>query len=124
LVQNAPGSVSAPSSAAGLSPSIHVILELIRFVTVERNDAVIRAHLIAHGASHTGVSGIGFLPNALKDLKDAGGRLIETQSSLDSAFAIDAQFYGIDRANRSTPTAKGALVFVPVDLPGQVLDAQ
>jgi hypothetical protein len=122
-VQNAPGHIAASTASAGLPAAIDLKSQFVGFVTAAGCDGVIGANHIAHGASDTVVSRVGFLPNAIVSLVNAGRRFQKADRRLNVSFAKNAELDGIDGAYGRAFTAQGTFFLVPQNLPGQILDA-
>jgi hypothetical protein len=70
LIQNAPWDISAASAPSGLPAAIHMVPKFVCFVASERQNAIVGTDKTAHGASHTGISRVCLLSNAMIYLID------------------------------------------------------
>ncbi len=123
-VQQAAGIVAAPPPAARLSPPVDVHAQLVDFITVHGNDGIIGADHVAHGAPDAGIGRIGLLADAVIQAVFIFGGLELPHGRHHLAFAKDTQLNRIDRAAGRAPATERAFIFIPCDLPGQILDAQ
>jgi hypothetical protein len=105
-----------------LSAPVNVIAEFIGFVPANRCDGIVGANHIAHRTAHTLVSRIGFLPDPVIGLINAGRGIHKPYGRLQISFAKHPEFYGVNRADRRAFAAKGTGVFIPNNLPRQIFD--
>ena len=123
LVEQGLAVVPAAAARAGLAAA--VVLELQRggVVLALRLDGVVRADHVAHGAADARIGRVRALTDAVEGGKGIGRLFGEPHGRVDFALAEHAEFNGVDRTDRGATPALGARVRIPVDLPGQVLDA-
>jgi hypothetical protein len=123
LVKNAAHHVSATPTPARLTSPVHVVLELVHFVVPLHHYAFVGADHGAHAAADASVSRVSPLPDAIEELVDVGGLFIQPHGSLYQPLAMDPQFNGMNRADGCASPTQAAFVFLPEDVPGQVLGA-
>ena len=114
-----------PSSAAaaGDAPGVDVKALLVDILVKDGDDRIVGADHAAHGAADAGEGGIGALIDAVVYAQGRCGRVLDPQGHVDEALAVNAELDGLDGAHGGAAPAQGAGVFVPLDLPGQVVDA-
>ena len=124
LVQQAPRVVAPSAPPARLAAAVGVEVQLLQLVAVDGDDGVVGAHEGAHGAAHAGVGRLCPLPDAVPDGIDVPRGFLEPEGHRDRALAVDPQLDGAHRAYRRAVPAEGALLLIPMDLPGEVLYAE
>jgi hypothetical protein len=121
-VQNTSGVVTPASATTRLSTSIDMIAQLIGLVGAAWNNGIIGTHHGTHGTTDTFVGRVRFLSNAIVAGKSGSGGLKEIfHRRCNGAFAENPQLNRIDRADSCAFPAKGTFIFVPDNLPWQIL---
>jgi len=124
LVEQALGVVAPAAAGPGLAAAVVVEAQRGGLTLAPGLDGVVGADHVAHGAVDAGIGRIGALADAVVDGVDIGGLGLEAGGRVHHALPVHGQLDGADRADRGTAAAQGAGLDVPVDLPGQILDAQ
>jgi len=65
--------------------------------------------------------GVGFLTNAMKHIKNIGGRRALSNICFDGSFSENTQLQRMDRTDRCAAATEGTLFLIPKDLPWQIL---
>jgi len=123
LVEQTVGVVAPAAAGAGGAAPVVVELERGGFGTQPRRDGIIGAHHVAHGAADAPIGRVRALADAVKNGKTARSLLGQGFGRFQNTLAEHPELNGVDRAHRRAATAQGAGVDVPVNLPGQVVDA-
>ena len=112
-IQQTSATVSAAPSPAGLATPVHMEAELIHFIAFCRRNGIIGADQIAHGAPDAFVSRIGFLANAVIDLKFVCRLLGHIKVRMNLPFSKNPQFNGVNRTDGCALAAQGTFIFMP-----------
>jgi hypothetical protein len=123
LIQNSPGNISPTAPPPGLPAPVNMKFQLVCLIAPAGDNGIVGTDHIAHGASHTGIRGIRFLPDAVEYFIICRSSFLDIHRRMNASFAKNPQFNGIHRAYRRATAAKGAFVFVPVNLPWQIFQA-
>ena len=123
-IQNAVRGIAAAASASGFTRLINMKAQFVNFIAAHGNDRAVGANQSAHAAAYAGMRDVGALDNAVIHGKQISRFFFQADGDMQNTFAMHAQFNRTHRTHRGAVTAKGALVLAPVNLPGQILDAQ
>ena len=123
LVQDPAGNISPAAPALGLAPLVDMEFKFVGLVGAHGHNGVIGTDHGAHGAPHAVIGRGRFLADAVIGLKAIFRPGLDPGGGIHHPFAENCGFNGMDRADGRAFPAQGALVHIPGDLPGQILDA-
>jgi hypothetical protein len=82
--------------------------------------AIVGTYKVAHSAAHACMDRVCTLVYAVVNGKQIAWLFLQADGYLYGPFPMDSKLNSTNRANRSTPTAEGALFLIPEDYPGQI----
>jgi hypothetical protein len=97
--------------------------QFVDFIGMDGHDGPVGANQRAHAATDTGVRGVRALLNPVINREKVSRTGFQSHRHGNGTLAVNTQFNGAHRADGGATAAQRALVFVPSNLPGEILKA-